>query len=241
MQCNNNESASRGALNVKSKRLPLPKRPEKRTRAEKHQDTLNALISAAIEVVGNEGYAAASVTKITAHAQIANGTFYNYFENRQDLFDQLLPLVGDRLIEHIRSRVDRATSGLEREKLRISAYVDFLRTTPGFIRIFHEAEVYAPRAYQQHMDQYYKGYVQALKKSISRKELGQFSDQHIDVLSYLLMGMQDFMGVMLHRAGKRFDAQQMVDVYLRLIGNGGLFTDKHEPAFPTNDRERKSQ
>ena len=40
-------------------------------------------------IVGELGYAGASVALITARADVAQGTFYNYFESRQDLLDQL--------------------------------------------------------------------------------------------------------------------------------------------------------
>lgn len=200
-------------------------RKRKPTRAEKHEETFRALITAAIEVVGEEGYAAASITKIALHAKIANGTFYNYFESRQDLFDQLLPLVGDRLIDHIRKHTDKNATGLERERMRIAAYLDFLRVTPGFIRIFHEAEVYAPRAYERHMNQYFTGYVDSLKKSISRGEVAGFSEDDIPALAFLLMGMRDFMATMIMKyPNENGVIDRIIDTYLRLISRGGLYS-----------------
>ena len=57
------------------------------------------------KVVGAEGYAHASVAKVTALAEIAQGTFYNYFASQQDLFDQLLPELGTELLDFIRTRI----------------------------------------------------------------------------------------------------------------------------------------
>jgi len=204
----------------------------KRTRREKQSDTLEALMSAAIQVVGDEGYAAASIAKITALANVANGTFYNYFDSRQDLFDQLLPVAGERLIAHLRANVAPGATGLERERQRISAYFDYLRLNPGFIRIFHEAEIHAPRAYARHLEAYLAGYGQALGRSLSLNELGRFSREDIPVLGYLLMGMQDYMAMLLRAPGKDVDAERMISVYLRLIGMGGLFVeaDRSAPA-----------
>ncbi|MGV2980896.1 TetR/AcrR family transcriptional regulator [Camelimonas sp. ID_303_24] len=201
----------------------------KRTRREKQSDTLEALVSAAIQVVGNEGYAAASITKITALANVANGTFYNYFDSRQDLFDQLLPIAGERLIAHLRANVAHGVTGLERERQRICAYFDYLRLNPGFIRIFHEAEIHAPRAYARHLEAYLAGYGQALGRSLNLNELGRFSREDIPVLGYLLMGMQDYMAMLLQSPGSDVDAERMVSVYLRLIGMGGLFVEAAPP------------
>lgn len=198
----------------------------KRSRSEKQQDTLNALVNAAIKVIGKSGYAGASVSKITETAGVANGTFYNYFDSRQDLFDKLLPLMGDRLLLHIKAQVEGTSArGLEREVLRLAAYLDFLDTTPGFLRIFNEAEVFSPKAYRQHVTQYYDGYVRALRDSMTRGELDGFSEDDLDTLAFLLMGMRSYLGMMFQFANpKRLSVKNMISVYSRLISKGGLYT-----------------
>ena len=72
------------------------KRPQraKKTRAQKSVEARAALLQAAAEIVGEYGYADASITRITQRANLAQGTFYNYFASRQDIFDELLPVLG---------------------------------------------------------------------------------------------------------------------------------------------------
>src|SRR5690606_18903486 len=74
------------------------------TRAERSDEIKRRLFEAAVKVVGRYGYAEASVARITQQAGVAHGTFYNYFENRQDLLDQLLPTLGHRMRAYIRDR-----------------------------------------------------------------------------------------------------------------------------------------
>src|SRR5271155_4036073 len=64
------------------------------SRAEKSQLIRNKLFDSAAKVVGKHGYSDAMVSLITSEAHVAQGTFYNYFESRQHLFDQLLPSLG---------------------------------------------------------------------------------------------------------------------------------------------------
>jgi AcrR family transcriptional regulator len=101
---------------------PKPGAPKPRlTRAEKAEATRTRLFEAAIGIVGEMGYAAASVALITARANVAQGTFYNYFESRQDLLDQLLPSLSLRLHALIRQRVMEAPDdAIEREKARLA-------------------------------------------------------------------------------------------------------------------------
>lgn len=195
----------------------------KKTRREKLEDTRRSLFPAAIEVVGEEGYAAASVTKITARAMVANGTFYNYFENRQDLFDQLLPALGDRVLEYIRTRLDDSVTGLERERIRITAYFDFCRSTPGFLRILNEAEVFAPTAYHRHLRQFYEGYHRSLRRSLAKGEIEGFSESDLGPVVFMLMGMRSYMTTLYQYEYIDHDAltlDRLIEVYCRLVSQG---------------------
>ena len=70
----------------------------KLTRAERNDEVKKRLFDAAAKVVGRLGYAEASVARITELAEVAQGTFYNHFENRQELLDQLLPTIGLQMV-----------------------------------------------------------------------------------------------------------------------------------------------
>ena len=54
------------------------------TRAVRLEQTRKALVAAAAEIVGEEGYQACSVAKIAIRAKVAQGTFYTYFASRQE-------------------------------------------------------------------------------------------------------------------------------------------------------------
>ncbi|MDS1140417.1 TetR/AcrR family transcriptional regulator [Pusillimonas sp. SM2304] len=197
----------------------------KRNRHDKQEDTRRAIFTAAIEVVGEQGYAGASVAKIAARAKIASGTFYNYFPTQQDLFDQLLPVLGERLLAHIRAQISDTSVGVKREQERISAYFDFCRKTPGFLRILNEAEVFAPRAYHQHFRHFYEGYRRALLKGLKNGEIQGYSPDELDVLVFMLMGMRSYLSTMIQSnyidTGK-FTMDRLIGVYSKLLC-GGVF------------------
>lgn len=86
------------------------------TREEKARETYMRILEAAAQVVGEDGYADASVSKITRLAGVAQGTFYNYFESRQHIFDKLLPYMGQQMLDHIRQSIPSEIVGAEREE-----------------------------------------------------------------------------------------------------------------------------
>ncbi|MCR4522211.1 TetR/AcrR family transcriptional regulator [Bosea sp. 47.2.35] len=169
------------------------KRPVKLTRSEKNDDVKRRLFEAAAKMVGRYGYAEASVARITDAAGVAQGTFYNHFENRQELLDQLLPAIGQQMVAFIRTRIEQASSELEKEVTRFRAFFDFLKETPEFLRILNEAEVYAPTGYQHHLDNISTAYVRLLKRARGPGRVGDYSDEELEVIVHVLMGARGYL------------------------------------------------
>src|SRR6202171_3352656 len=104
----------------------------KLSRAERNDEVKRRLFDAAAKIVGRLGYAEASVARITELAQVAQGTFYNHFENRQELLDQLLPKIGIDMVRFIRARTGSAHAARQ-EIERFGAFFDFIREVPEFL------------------------------------------------------------------------------------------------------------
>ena len=59
------------------------------SKVSKSQIKRNALVNATIKLVNNQGFHAAPMSKIAKLADVSPGTIYLYFENKQDLVDQV--------------------------------------------------------------------------------------------------------------------------------------------------------
>lgn len=208
---------------------------KKSTRAEKAEQIRSSLYAAAATVVGRDGYENASISKITALAGVANGTFYNYFENRQDLFDKLLPAVGDTLIDFIRDRVDNTLPAQDKECARLAAYFEFFEANPGFLRLLNEAEVFAPVAYAEHIQRFSIRYMRALQRARDAGELRTFSDDELRAVVFMLMGCRSYMTLLLKQQ-KGSDASALVQAYIKLIFPG-LFNNE-APQGASKGRKR---
>lgn len=193
------------------------------SRGDKQEQTRRALMEAAIAVVSEEGYAAATVQKMTSRANVANGTFYNYFKNQQDIFDQLLPFLGDRLVAHVRAKIDPSLTGPARERDRFVAYFDFCRRNPGFLRILNEAEVFAPVAYHRHVRTMYEGYLKSLQRSKDRDEIHNFQDDDLGPIVFMLMGIRSYMTMLYqykYMERSTLSVEALADIYERFVRSG---------------------
>ncbi len=121
---------------------------------KKPELTRGALLDSALSVFAAKGYEATRINDITAHAEMANGTFYNYYQDK----DQLLHDVALGLLVEIAGRTDREMAGLSHAPSRVAlAAAKLLRTAreePEWINVLLQATDIAPEiqsATVQHM------------------------------------------------------------------------------------------
>jgi AcrR family transcriptional regulator len=197
-------------------------RPAKQSRSERVKANRRALVQAAAEIVGERGYEATSIAKITERAGLAHGTFYRYFESRQDLFDQLLPDIGDELIDFLKGRASGASNLMDVEERGLRGFFDFLLENPGFYRLLNEAEVAAPSAFEHHISNLGAHYVAALERSRTRGELLGFEPHELEVLAFVLMAARFYIYLRFAKtpAGPQPIPDWVVDTYMKFIAHG---------------------
>jgi AcrR family transcriptional regulator len=185
-----NEITARRSAPTQGAQL-LPKK--KLRRAEKSAENRNSLLRAAAKVVGEHGYSEASIARITQEAGLAQGTFYLYFDTRQDILEAVLPFVGKGLSAFIRDRVKGSVTALEVEEKSFRAAFEYLRLNPGFYRTLNEAEFSAPKGFATQYRSTARSYLRSLKRSKKRGELAAYSDRELEVLVYMLMAVRFYL------------------------------------------------
>ena len=111
---------------------------------KKRERTRGALLDSALSVFAAKGYEATRINDITAHAEMANGTFYNYYQDK----DQLLHDVALGLLVEIAGRTDQEMAGLYHAPSRVAlAAAKLLRTAreePEWVNVLLQATDIAP-------------------------------------------------------------------------------------------------
>jgi len=190
--------------------------------SSKSEQTRMKILAAAASVVGKDGYDKASISRITGEAGIAAGLFYYYFPNREELLNQLLPSIGEELIAFIAARVRGMPPDVEREVASFEAYFDFLEQRPEFYRIFSEAQVYTPTAYETHFKLIIDNYVYGLKQL---KKVGclQVPDSELVALAYALTGIRNYLTQLLFKSDPTLKGRprNYLKIYRRFL-TGGL-------------------
>lgn len=162
-------------------------------RATKAEATRRFLIDAAFLVVGEYGFADTTIARITSRARVAQGTFYNYFSSQQDLFEQLLPSLGQALIEHLEARIGAAANLAEFQRHCLTGFVDFIRESSVFYRILVEAEVYVPKAHRRYLVDITNWHRKALKQFVAVGAIDGFDERELEVLAYSIVAMHHYL------------------------------------------------
>ncbi|AEC21171.1 transcriptional regulatory protein [Pusillimonas sp. T7-7] len=192
-------------------------------RSERGRLIHEALFTAASEIVGERGYEDTSISLITQRAGVAQGTFYNHFESRQDILDQLLPSLGKEMLAYVGECSRPGSTILEREELGFRGFYTFLKLHPYFFRVLNEAPSFAPKAYQAHIELVRDGYMRFLKRGLDSGEIKGFNEQELEAAAFVMMGARLYLGHYANRAGNN-DGSDIPDwvtqAYRKLITHG---------------------
>lgn len=192
------------------------------SRQELMPQAKNKIFKAAAKVVGEHGYANATVKRITNEAGIAEGTFYLYFPSRQALFDELLPHVGKQMLSFVRTRIAGAQDVYDMEERGFRAFFQFLREDPGFFRILNEAEAAAPKAHETHFRMLGDNYVRALKRGVERGQIREFDEEDLEVVAYVLMAARNYLHLRFVRTSNSNEVlpEKVVQAYMKMLRAG---------------------
>ncbi|MEY8839001.1 TetR/AcrR family transcriptional regulator [Cribrihabitans sp. XS_ASV171] len=188
-------------------------------RAEKAQATRKAILDAAAVVVGRHGYGKASIGRIAEEAGVAHGLIYRYFENQQDLFDQLLPHVGEEMLRYIAKATLDAKTFAERERQGLDANFAFLEKNPALHRILNEAAFFAPEAHQQYLRRMASGYTRSLHRGWAAQEISGYDESELEVIGYMMIGAREYLLERFAVQGTSIDAlpDHVKRTYLRVV------------------------
>lgn len=162
-------------------------------REQKAKETEEAIYRAAAKIVGRHGYAKASMAAIASEASVSYGRIYLYFENQQDLFNKLLPHIGEEMLHFIAEKTRQGKTTAERERLGLYANFEYLNTHPELHRVLNEAAFFAPDSYDAYFKRMVEGYQRTLRTGIRNGELAHYSDAETETLALIFIGAREYM------------------------------------------------
>ena len=190
---------------------------EKAPRTERGRKTLRRVLEAAAIEFGERGYHEAAITGITQRAGVALGTFYTYFESKEEVFRALVRDMSQATRQHVAEAVRDAPDRLTAERLGLEAFIGFVRQHRELYRIIEEAQFVAQDVYREHYLTFAEGYRRNLAAARARGEIADGADEP---RAWALIGMSVFLGMRYGIWDKDLSPAEVADVAITLVSEG---------------------
>ncbi|WP_048600525.1 TetR/AcrR family transcriptional regulator [Rubeoparvulum massiliense] len=90
------------------------------------QNKYDVIIDAAVRVIAESGYHKAQVSKIAKEANVADGTIYLYFKNKDDLLISMFNKKMGQFVDVIQGRIDQETTVDGKLRALIATHLEML-------------------------------------------------------------------------------------------------------------------
>ena len=168
----------------------------KAPRTARGERTLRKILDAALEEFGERGFSEGSIVGITQRARVALGTFYTYFDSKEEVFKALVSDMSARVRDHVAPVLKTSADTLDGEGKALESFLEFARAHKQVYRIIDEAEFADPDGFEKH-------YRTTAARIADRLDAGKASgdvfatDSRLasEVEAWAIMGMNVFLGL----------------------------------------------
>lgn len=181
--------------------------------------TFKLIVDTTIELFYTKGYFQTKITDITEAAGIATGTFYLYFPNKVVLYKYILMEFQHEIRRQIAIAVSQVEGRLEKEKIGMKAYVQFVLDNPHAYNLIWESLYIDKSLFIDYYDGFAMRYEKGLKESIEADEM---HDVDTELVSYILMGISTFIGLktLFNLGEDHGNVDEVVDKVMAIVQTG---------------------
>ena len=180
-------------------------------------NTKEKIVKAAIKCFFEKGYYETSINDITSEADVGNGTFYIYFDSKINLYTYLIDEYGKRIRRNSSIAITNAKNRKEAERLGIKNFFEFVFNDQSIFNIVWES-LYIDRSL---FDDFYTKFSQSYVKQIKAAQIdGSIRDIDPYILSYILMGITNFVALNSIVLKQEQNIDYLVDEVMKVLENG---------------------
>ncbi len=182
----------------------------------KGRATRAAILDTAHEVFKTMGFYGSSISEIARRCGYSKGTFYQYFKNKDQIFQELNDLIITRFLEKVESVSFEGLSFEERLKTVLQTLYRHCRENLAFHTILGESELLdsVTVAYYESIARYYRHFF--------RQECQAGNIRTIDpsIIAYSLIGICYFHSLDWKSDHEDFEESQLIDLIIEFVMNG---------------------
>lgn len=189
----------------------------KEPKTKRGLNTLHRICNSARILFYEKGYHNTSINDITDGAKIAPGTFYLYFNDKYNLYKYLLLQYSHDIRNSIRVATKDCKTRYEIEKIGLKTFLEYISSHKNAYHIIWESLYIDYELFKTYYVDFGMRYAKGLIEAQKTKEVRDIDPA---VLSFLLMGVSNFIGLnyVIFKDSKPFDS--VVDQVMDILENG---------------------
>jgi AcrR family transcriptional regulator len=169
----------------------MPYRSSDKTRQKKDAKR-TAMMQTAVRVFAEKGYHAATIRDIVTAANVAIGTFYFYFPDKESLFVHLYEETADFLLQTLRQAVNSRAELPQQVTAGVQAYVNIALYEPAALHLLLVGGVGAVPALTAQRSDFREGLTSIWQRPLERAiERGEIQDQNCRRAAAAIAGAVD--------------------------------------------------
>ena len=170
---------------------------EKVPRTAKGERTRRKLLNAALSEFGEKGFSEGSIVGITMRAGVALGTFYNYFDSKEEVFRAVVNDMSARVRDAVAPSLEGVNDALDAERRALTAFLSFVRGHKAVYRIIDEAEFVDPEGFRRHYETTAGRITQRLAAGESAGQVAAAGEDTLsqEIRAWAVMGANVFLGL----------------------------------------------
>lgn len=189
----------------------------KTPRTERGRRTMRAILDAAAIEFGTQGFGETSIVSITRRAKVALGSFYTYFDSKEEVFRALVQDMSKRVGRQAADAMTGNEGALERERVAFLAFLKFARDHKEIYRIIDEAEFADPESHRAH----YEGTANRIYARLKEgAQSGELKNNLTEAHAWAVMGMNVFLGLRYSVWSDDESAEDIAAVAQDILANG---------------------
>ncbi len=190
---------------------------DKQPRTERGARTKRKLLDAAALEFGEKGFHEASITGITQRAGTALGSFYTYFDSKDELFSALVRELSNMVKERAAIALAPEQSAIDAERSVLQTFLEFARDHQEIYRIIDEAEFIDPQSYREHYERAAQRIVERLADGAKAGELRPGIGE---IEAWAIMGMNVFLGLRYGIWSQEKSAAEIAEIANGILARG---------------------
>ncbi len=187
------------------------------------QSKAGQILDAAKDLFARFGFKKTTVEEIITHAGVSKGTFYKYYSNKDDVFQSVIEIEGNKLIEEITDLVFRENCFTDRMQAFLKAKIQGIQNISRFYNVTQDIYQEALFVILKGSQEFQKKELALLRRILRKAEAsGEIASNNVKsralILSIFLVGTEN----PLFLENKNISAKRFIDLSVETITRGLL-------------------